>query len=158
MAINPTYKPTLTPCPWQAVVEDDDATLGQLLRGLEQQDQKKCDTDAGGCDAPSSVQHFLLLRGQRPPDVFTLQLAWESTREDPEDIRDTLDAITEARHVPLHPTHLLRVQGFVGFRCSWPVRARARTSRTSATCWTPSPRRAASHRIRSASACSGYRT
>ena len=84
--------------PWQAVVDGDDATLGQLLRGLEQQDQKKCDTDAGGCDAPSAVQHFLLLHGERPPDVFTLQLAWESTREDPEDIRDTLDAITEARH------------------------------------------------------------
>ena len=110
--MNPTYKPTLTPCPWQAVaMEDADATLGQLLRGLEQQDQKKCDTDAGGCDAPSSVQHFLMLRGQRAPDAFTLQLAWESTREDPEDIRATLDAITEARRVPPHAVPLPLAQG-----------------------------------------------
>ena len=71
------------------------ATLGQLLRGLEQQHQKKCDTDAGGCDAPSSVQHFLRLRAARPPAVFTLQLAWESQRENPEDIRDTLATISE---------------------------------------------------------------
>ena len=77
---------------------EEDATLGQLLRGLEQQLQKKCDTDAGGCNAPSSVQHFLLLRGQRPPSVFTLQLAWERQRESPDDIRDTLSAISEARH------------------------------------------------------------
>ena len=96
-------------CFWQALVAEEDVPLGQLLRGLEQQDQKKCDTDAGGCGAPSAVQHFLLLHGKRAPDVFTLQLAWESTREDPADIRDTLNAITEARHAPLHTTCPLKV-------------------------------------------------
>ena len=88
---------------------EEGATLGQLLRGLEQQDQKKCDTDVGGCDAPSSVQRFLLLRDQRPPGVFTLQVAWESTREDPADIRDTLAAISEAR--PRPAGHSPRMQG-----------------------------------------------
>ena len=82
----------------QAMVHEAEApTLGQLLRGLEQQHQKTCDVDAGGCDLPSAVQHFLALRAQRPPAVFTLQLAWESQREGPDVIRDTLAAVSEAR-------------------------------------------------------------
>ncbi|KAK9830628.1 hypothetical protein WJX81_006901 [Elliptochloris bilobata] len=90
------YNASATALRLQAMVEEAGApTLGQLLRGLEQQHQKKCDVDAGGCDAPSAVQHFLQLRGRRPPAVFTLQLAWESQREGPEDIRDTLAAISE---------------------------------------------------------------
>ena len=50
MDVNPDPKPALTLRPWQAVVEGDDATLGQLLRGLEQQDQEKCDADASDCE------------------------------------------------------------------------------------------------------------
>jgi hypothetical protein len=82
----------------QAMVAEGAApTLGQLLRGLEQQHQKTCDADAAGCNRPAAVQHFLDIGGRGPPAMFALQLAWESQRERPEDIRATLAAIREAR-------------------------------------------------------------
>ena len=82
----------------QAMVAEGGApTLGQLLRGLEQQHQKTCDADAAGCNRPAAVQHFLDTGSRGPPAMFALQLAWESQRERPEDIRATLAAIREAR-------------------------------------------------------------
>ena len=71
--------------------------LGALLRSIEQQQRKSCDTDAGGCNAPSHVKQELL----RPaPRVFTLQLAWETQRENGTDILATLSAVQEARDQP----------------------------------------------------------
>ena len=49
------------------------------------------DAHAGGCDARNPVVHVL----GRPPRVFTLQLAWESHREEPGDIAATLAAVDE---------------------------------------------------------------
>jgi hypothetical protein len=68
------------------------ARTGQLLRRVEEQTQKSCDTDVGGCNARTAATHAL----RRPPRVFTLQLAWESTRESAGDVRDTLRAVDEA--------------------------------------------------------------
>ncbi len=71
--------------------------LGALLRGIEQQQRKSCDTDAGGCNAPNHVKQELL----RPaPRVFTLQLAWESQHESGVDILATLSAVQEVRDQP----------------------------------------------------------
>ncbi len=53
---------------------------------------KSCDTDVGGCGQLNSIQH--LLEGA-PPNVFTVQLAWESQHESSDAIRATLAAIQE---------------------------------------------------------------
>ena len=46
----------------------------------------------GGCGRLNHTQHFM---EGAPPAVFTLQLAWESQREDGATIADTLDALEE---------------------------------------------------------------
>jgi hypothetical protein len=48
---------------------------------------------AGGCNARLPAVHAL--DPERVPRIFTLQLAWESQREEPRDIAATLDAIGE---------------------------------------------------------------
>jgi hypothetical protein len=68
------------------------APLGALLRDIEAQAPKTCDTDAGGCGVWNPVSHTL--RGL-PPRVFTLQLAWESQAEEPEAIAGTMRAVRE---------------------------------------------------------------
>ncbi|KAL4433818.1 hypothetical protein ABPG75_000259 [Micractinium tetrahymenae] len=50
---------------------------------------KSCDVDKGGCGSKQPVSHCLL----RAPDVFTLQLAWRSHSEAPEDIGAALRAL-----------------------------------------------------------------
>lgn len=67
------------------------ASTAQLLRQIEEQTMKSCDTEKGGCDAKLHVRHTLV----NIPSVFTLQLAWETNCEAPEDIRATLDAVQE---------------------------------------------------------------
>eukprot|EP00887_Chlorella_sp_A99_P005108 scaffold25.g5108.t1 len=64
-------------------------TMGGILRSIEDSTQKSCDTDVGGCGRRAPVGHDLL----RAPGVFTLQLAWESCREDPRDIRATMQQV-----------------------------------------------------------------
>ena len=73
-------------------VEDRIGTpLGTLLRG-EARAFKSCDMDAGGCGALKEVELSLT----RPaPSVFTVQLAWETQQESPEDIVNTLAAIPD---------------------------------------------------------------
>ena len=66
-------------------------STGRLLRELEAQHPKSCDTDMAGCGALNPVNHFL----ESAPRVFTLQLAWESHSEQPADIAVTLAAIDE---------------------------------------------------------------
>lgn len=68
--------------------------LGALLRGIEAQLRKSCDTDAGGCGARSEIELSLT---RAPPSVFTLQLAWESQQESAANIRAMLAAVQEAR-------------------------------------------------------------
>ncbi len=46
---------------------------------------------AGGCNTRNPVVHVL----ERAPRVFTLQLAWESQREEAGDIAATLAAVDE---------------------------------------------------------------
>ncbi len=70
----------------------DVASLGSLLRAVDAQELKTCDTDVGGCGRPSGVQRFL---SGAPPRVFALQLAWESHAEPPEAIAATLAALRE---------------------------------------------------------------
>lgn len=67
---------------------------GQVLREVEGQTQKSCDTDKGGCGRDQQVLAFL--EGMLPA-AFTLQLAWESHAESSADIRDTMATIQEVR-------------------------------------------------------------
>ena len=67
------------------------ASTAQLLRQIEEQTMKTCDSEKGGCDRKLHVRHTLV----NIPAVFTLQLAWETNCESPEDIRATLDAVQE---------------------------------------------------------------
>jgi len=67
-------------------------TQGQVLREVERQTQKSCDTDKGGCGRDQQVLAFL---EGTPPAAFTLQLAWESHAESSADIRDTMATIQE---------------------------------------------------------------
>eukprot|EP00775_Hariotina_reticulata_P010946 gene10946-11100_t len=48
------------------------ADMGTLLRLLQDQDQKSCDKDIGGCGAILTPTRFL----EHPPQVLTIQLAW----------------------------------------------------------------------------------
>ena len=78
------------------------------MQEIEAQDMKSCDTDVGGCGQLNSIQH--LLEGA-PPNVFTVQLAWESQRESSDNIRATLSAIQEVHpllaHLPIIPICIL---------------------------------------------------
>ena len=65
--------------------------LGRLLHD-EAQARKSCDTDAGGCGALTEIELSLT---RAAPAVFTVQLAWESQQEDPEDICATLAGIPD---------------------------------------------------------------
>ncbi len=53
----------------------------------------------GGCGRLNHTQHFM---EGAPPAVFTLQLAWESQREDGATIADTLDALEETVDLGAH--------------------------------------------------------
>ena len=64
-------------------------TMGGILRAIEDSTQKSCDTDVGGCNRRAPVTLAL----ERAPRVFTLQLAWESNREEPRDIRATMQQV-----------------------------------------------------------------
>jgi hypothetical protein len=70
----------------------DGTSLGRLLRAVDAQELKTCDTDVGGCGRPNGVQRFL---NGAPPRVFALQLAWESHAEPPEAIAAALAALRE---------------------------------------------------------------
>ena len=87
--------PASTPLRLQATVlrllDFEGSTTGALLCEAEAQHRKSCDTDLGGCDASCPVSHFLV----SAPRVFTLQLTWESLREEPSDIAATLAAVQE---------------------------------------------------------------
>ena len=74
------------------LVLEPDASMGNLLRCAEAQQQKSCDEDLGGCGSPNPVNHFL---EGTPPRVFTLQVAWESHSEGPDVIASTLAALDE---------------------------------------------------------------
>ena len=65
--------------------------LGTLLHD-EAHACKTCDTDVGGCGALNEVELSL---ARAPPAVFTMQLAWESQQESPEDIVNTLAGIPD---------------------------------------------------------------
>ena len=67
--------------------------LGALLRAIEAQQPKSCDSDVGGCGAPSPPTH--VLQGH-PPRVFSLQLAWETSQVAPADISATLAAVEDS--------------------------------------------------------------
>ncbi|GAB4821090.1 hypothetical protein N2152v2_008136 [Parachlorella kessleri] len=73
--------------------------MGALLRGIEEQARKTCDQDAGGCNTLLPVVHALL----GAPHVFTLQLAWESHREEAHNIAATMAAVDE--RVDLHAVY-----------------------------------------------------
>ena len=67
------------------------ARMGTLLAAIEQQQQKSCDSDVGGCNRLYGVTHVL----EAAPQVFTLQLAWESQQEAGADVAATLAAVDE---------------------------------------------------------------
>ncbi|KAL4424466.1 hypothetical protein ABPG77_006404 [Micractinium sp. CCAP 211/92] len=69
-----------------------DPGFGARLRAIEDEHQKSCDTDVGGCGALYPVSHSL---EGAPPRVFTLQLAWESHSEEPSAIAATMRAVGE---------------------------------------------------------------
>ncbi|KAL4450736.1 hypothetical protein ABPG77_001092 [Micractinium sp. CCAP 211/92] len=66
-------------------------SMGQLFRQLEMQLQKSCDRDLGGCGAKNCVSCSLT----SAPRVFTVQLAWESHREEAHSVAATLANIDE---------------------------------------------------------------
>ena len=67
------------------------SSMGRLLRWVESQQEKSCDTDVGGCGTLNRVNQFL----QRPPRVFSMQLAWESATAGPDDIAATMENVEE---------------------------------------------------------------
>ena len=62
--------------------------MANLLKALESQNQKKCDKDIKGCDAPDSPYRALI----NVPAVFTMLMAWEENVSS-EDIKGTLELI-----------------------------------------------------------------
>ncbi len=66
-------------------------SLGRLLQLIEQQACKTCDEDLGGCGELNPTTYFL----DSTPRVFTLQLAWESQREEAGVIAATLAGVQE---------------------------------------------------------------
>jgi hypothetical protein len=74
------------------LVAEPGSSLGAVLREIEAQAPKTCDTDAGGCGHRNRVNRFLQAP---PPRVFTLQLSWGTHAEDPEDIGAALRAVQE---------------------------------------------------------------
>ncbi|KAK9804439.1 hypothetical protein WJX73_000629 [Symbiochloris irregularis] len=72
--------------------EQEMPSLAALLRLTEQQHQKSCDKDIGGCGELQSPQHMLV---GGAPRVFALQLAWERQQEAVQDINDTMSCIQE---------------------------------------------------------------
>ncbi|KAL4433789.1 hypothetical protein ABPG75_000230 [Micractinium tetrahymenae] len=66
-------------------------SMGQLFKQLESLHQKSCDKDLDGCGAKNNVS----CRLTSSPQVFAVQLAWESHREEPQSIAATLAAIDE---------------------------------------------------------------
>jgi hypothetical protein len=78
------------------------AGQGQVLHELEQQTQKSCDRDAGGCGREQHVQSFL---EGAPPRAFILQLAWESHNQSSDDIGATMAIIQQ---VPFRRPQTLR--------------------------------------------------
>ena len=89
-----------------AGVVEGHSRMGRLLRWLESQQEKSCDTDVGGCGTLNRVNQFL----QRPPRVFSMQLAWESAAEDPADIAATMELVNE-RVSSVDPPALSRGRG-----------------------------------------------
>ncbi|KAL4450740.1 hypothetical protein ABPG77_001096 [Micractinium sp. CCAP 211/92] len=65
--------------------------LGARLRAAEEQVHKSCDTDHGGCNRSVPVVTWL----EAAPRVFSLQIAWQSNTESPQDIAATLAAVDE---------------------------------------------------------------
>eukprot|EP00887_Chlorella_sp_A99_P005120 scaffold25.g5120.t1 len=76
--------------------EGGSLSLGGLLRQIESQHQKSCDTDVGGCGALNPITH--VLQGE-PPRMFTVQLAWETNQVAPADIAATMQQVQEALDV-----------------------------------------------------------
>ena len=68
-------------------------TFEALLRAVQGGDSKSCDTDAGGCGKLYPVLHGL----ERPPQVFTVSLAWDSAQAGEEEVAATLKARCAAR-------------------------------------------------------------
>ncbi|KAL4433821.1 hypothetical protein ABPG75_000262 [Micractinium tetrahymenae] len=66
-------------------------TMGKRLKALAEM-YKSCDDEKGGCGAKRPVWHRLV----HAPHVFTLQLAWRSHSEAPEDIGAALRALEGA--------------------------------------------------------------
>ncbi|KAK9803715.1 hypothetical protein WJX73_005429 [Symbiochloris irregularis] len=89
---------------------EDIPNLATLLRLAEQQDQKKCDKDLGGCGALYSRQHLLL---SRAPRVFALQLAWEGEQETVKVIEDTMACM----QVDVDPSEVFVGTSGAGLRC-----------------------------------------
>ena len=65
-----------------------------------QQSTKAMVWHVGGCNAQKKVQHHL--EGS-VPHVFTMQLAWQSNNEKGDDIRQTMNGITEVCTHPVAP-------------------------------------------------------
>ncbi|KAK9808880.1 hypothetical protein WJX72_005660 [[Myrmecia] bisecta] len=85
------YTASATALRMQQIAMPEDRVFGRLLRSIEDNHLKSCDTDVGGCNTSNTVSHEL----QQPPRVFTLQLAWESQHESGADILATLQTIQE---------------------------------------------------------------
>ncbi|KAK9808861.1 hypothetical protein WJX72_005355 [[Myrmecia] bisecta] len=66
-------------------------SFGQLLHAIDATHRKSCDTDGGGCGTLHPVIHTLL----NSPDVFTIQLAWESAHESALNISTSMAAVQE---------------------------------------------------------------
>ena len=89
--------------------------MASLLKGLESQNQKKCDKDIKGCDTPSSPLRSLL----NVPAVFTMLVAWEENVS-AEEIKSTLEVIdTEVGEETLCVRHTRCV--WVSVRVGWHV-------------------------------------
>ncbi|KAL4437094.1 hypothetical protein ABPG75_004233 [Micractinium tetrahymenae] len=76
----------------RASLRGADPGFGARLRAIEDEHQKSCDTDVGGCGALYPVSHSL---EGGPPRVFTLQLVWESHSQEPAAIGATMRAVGE---------------------------------------------------------------
>ncbi|KAK9809137.1 hypothetical protein WJX72_009962 [[Myrmecia] bisecta] len=101
----------------QKAVAEAGESFGSMLREIEQNMQKSCDKDTGGCGDLLRVRHFL----NNMPAIFTMQLIWESQQESSDDILLTLHALSEsvdmgAIYQGLPPaTHLFKLRSMVCF-------------------------------------------
>ncbi|KAL0037262.1 hypothetical protein WJX79_009015 [Trebouxia sp. C0005] len=66
--------------------------LGCTLREMEAHSSKSCDDENGGCGVRNRVLHSLV---SQPPEVFTMQLAWQTDNESKQDIKAAMLGLRE---------------------------------------------------------------